>query len=768
VAGTFEVPLVLGLYSDTPSIPSADVGDGSVEILQRDVVQREFFSGPNTRFQTITQFYSELSGGRVTLLGNTHDWFPASLSADDVAGNSNGLSSADDVGEFILELLANVDAGGVDWGRYDNDGPDGMPNSGDDDGFVDLLAVMHPTYGAECGGSGPGLVWSHFWQLVFSAGQVFTTSTVSRSGGFVVVDDYTIQPVLSCNSGEINEIGVFAHELGHGFGLPDLYAVGATHGGVGRWGLMGTGPWGCDGQGAEMPCHMTAWTKDVLGWTNVTTLAPDADLGTLSLDPVETTGAVIRIDAGDGSGDYYLIENRQRLGFDVSLPAPGLFVWQIDSERVDASWTANQVNTLATRMGVWLRQADGENGLAQPGQRGDSGDPFPGASGATSFHAGTVPSAFTFSGLNGLSGIPLNTAAGVTLLNIQQVVVDGRMEFQALTRYPGVTLKSAGLGGSGSVFTVDGVASTTTTLLFRSAPFQGHTLEAGGGMPNGPGFRYGFLAWSDGQPRVRSWTTGLSDSTLTADYGNSEVAFDITLESPVPGVVPGVLVLNPDSESGWIREAIDVSVLVQPSIGLAFRDWTGALAGQSNPTTVLVTVPSTSTARFDLTYNVSSDEGMQVNVGAASDVDIRFTVANGNQPLVWDASGLPQGLFFVEGSAQAVRGASVVMGDFVMTVQATDAIGLTGAVDVDLTVGPPDVGLQVMAEPFMGVGTTNIPLETFLDLQGNGNGTYDLGDFRSWVLGNPNHPVNTPAAAAVRALSPADAIVIPLSEGTER
>jgi hypothetical protein len=59
-----------------------------------------------------------------------------------------------------------------------------------------------------------------------------------------------------------------------------------------------------------------------------------------------------------------------------------------------------------------------------------------------------------------------------------------------------------------------------------------------------------------------------------------------------------------------------------------------------------------------------------------------------------------------------------------------------------------------------------MPLETFLDLQGNGDGTYDLGDFRSWVLGNPNHPVNSPAAA-VRALSPADAIVIPLSEGTD-
>ena len=759
VIGTFEIPLLLGLYSDSPGIPSADVGAAPGVTLTRATVQQEFFDGPNSRFATITEFYTDLSGGLVTLLGDTQDWFQTTLSSTDVAGNSSGLSSADDVGEFIFELLTNSDDGSVDWGAYDNDGPDGTPNSGDDDGFVDVLAVMHPTSGAECGGSGTGIVWSHYWQLSASAGQVFTTTSSSANGGFVTVDDYTIQPVLACNSSEINEIGVVAHELGHGFGLPDLYAVGANHGGVGRWGLMGSGPWGCGGQGADMPCHMTAWSKEALGWANVTTLAAGADLGVLTLDPVETTGDVIRIDAGDGSGDYYLLENRQPLGFDAGLPAPGLFVWQIDTQTVDGSWAANQVNTSASRIGVWLRQADGLNSLAQSGERGDAGDPFPGSSGATAFHAGTVPSSFTYNGLNGLGGVPLNTAAGVTLLGIQQV--GSQMEFQALTRYQTVTLQSAGLGGSGSVFTVDGVASAGTVVPFTSAPFQGHALEAGGGAPNGPGFRHGFLAWSDGQPRVRSWTTALADATLTASYGNSEVSFDITLESPVPGVVPGVVALNPDSESGWIREALNVSVEVQPTTGLAFRDWTGDLAGQPNPTTVFITAPTAASARFDLTYIVSSNAGMQVDVGAASDVDIQFTVANANQPVVWVTSGLPPGLSFTAGTVGAVTGAPVTMGDFVLSVRATDAIGLTDSVGVALSVGPPDVGLQVMAEPFLSVGVVNSALETFLDLQGDGDGTYDLGDFRMWVLGNPNHPVSSPAMAAP-GMAPSGPIVIPL------
>jgi len=102
----------------------------------------------------------------------------------------------------------------------------------------------------------------------------------------------------------------------------------------------------------------------------------------------------------------------------------------------------------------------------------------------------------------------------------------------------------------------------------------------------------------------------------------------------------------------------------------------------------------------------------------------------------------------------------------VITVQATDAIGLIDTVDLDLTVGPPVVGLQVMAQPFLGVGTPIPPLETFLDLQGDNDGTYDLGDFRAWVLGNPNHPLNTPAVPSAPGLT--DPVVIRLFAGDQR
>ena len=72
-----------------------------------------------------------------------------------------------------------------------------------------------------------------------------------------------------------------AHEFGHAFGLPDLYGVGGAHSGIGNWGLMGTGSWGCNGASPQLPCHMSAWSKSILGWVDVETLPPGTDLETV-------------------------------------------------------------------------------------------------------------------------------------------------------------------------------------------------------------------------------------------------------------------------------------------------------------------------------------------------------------------------------------------------------------------------------------------------------------------------------------------------------
>src|SRR5690606_29429485 len=144
----------------------------------------------------------------------------------------------------------------------------------------------------------------------------------------------------------------------------------------------------------------------------------------------------------------FLLENRQRIGFDASLPATGLLVWQIDPAWIDRTLENNAVNDYASHLGVWLRQADGLDQLAKPagasGNRGDAGDPFPGATGNREFHAGSNPASFTNAG----------ESSGVTLTEIAES--GDRVTFRALARYQTLRIRSTGESGIPALFTVDG------------------------------------------------------------------------------------------------------------------------------------------------------------------------------------------------------------------------------------------------------------------------------------------------------------------------
>lgn len=366
LVGIFRFPLVLGLYADWPEEAP----------FPTQAVQREFFDGPNSYAQTLPELYHEMSGGRVDLRGETFPWVRTGLERSQVTLGASGLVSSPDrgVAAFVEDVVRRLDAEGVDWSRFDNTG----------DGFVDVLAVMHPGTGAECGARES--IWSHRWNLrSASQGRLdpgIPTSTPNPHGaGVIHVNDYIIQPVLACGSeGAINRIGVFAHELGHGFGLPDLYGTrGTAVRGAGRWDLMGSGTWGCQGEDAARPCHMGAWSKAMLGWVDIVDVAPGEVLGEVALPPVQTSGRVFRVPAQDGSGEHLLLENRQRIGSDANLWEPGLLIWHVDPATVSDAWSSNTVNNNPGRLGVWLRQADGRNELAGAGaSHGDPGDPFPG------------------------------------------------------------------------------------------------------------------------------------------------------------------------------------------------------------------------------------------------------------------------------------------------------------------------------------------------------------------------------------------------------
>ncbi len=754
VTGSFTFPLILGLYFDSET-PDAAFGP--------EAVQAEFFDGPQAKpgaVGTIPEFYAEISGGRVSLAGETFDWVRTDLTRNEVTGGVSGLGGTARIGAFIDDILSTLDDGSIDWGRYDNDGPDGVPNSGDDDGYVDILTIMHPTPGGECSGSSeqPYRIWSHRWNLLSLASYErsggWATSVMENEGWvtstpatpslyndfpFIRLYDYTMQPVKDCDDTNINAIGVFAHELGHGFGLPDLYNTGDEYGhsGIGNWGLMGSGSWGCNGVSPEVPCHMNAWSKERLGWANVEVLPPGTDLGSLTLPPVETSGTIYRMDAGDGSGEYILLENRQRLGFDANLYGPGLLVWHVDPD-----WVVTHrysVNADPNHMGVWLREADGRGDLTRSGGgRGGPDDPFPGSRGTTVFHAGSEPGSWSHAG----------QAMGITLTDIQLAGQD--LTFSALTRYQTLLLRTLGSPSGSGLISLDGVQGPGLEWEAPSAPYQVRLLEAAPGEElMGEGVRVGFQGWEDGGPRVREYVTPLHDTTFAATYGGREVHVAVELVSPVEGISPGYVDFTPGDEEGWVPEGETVAVTAVPQTGFGFREWTGDLAGRPNPSTLTVDEPLEIGALFDVTFSTASNPAVR-EVEAATVYVLELAVEHANAPVIWTLSSgdLPDGMGLDQDGF--IRGAALEAGSFPLAFSVVDGIGLEGALALDLVVVDPELPVTTLASPFFLNGASlNLNQKTYLDQEGNRNGAYDLGDFRAYVLRNPLLSASGPTAQPV-------------------
>jgi M6 family metalloprotease-like protein len=275
VSGTVAVPVVVG-YFQGHSVP-----------YSASTLQDKLFDGPSG---TITDYYSEVSYGNINMTGTVWGWDQVSQVDTYYAGSSNGLVPGDArTGEFIKELLDANDAA-VDFSQYDNDGPDGVPNSGDDDGYADFVAFVHNEAGGEC--TGNNNIWSHRWiyeQWPASGGLPYTTNDPAAGGGFILVSDYVIQPAYNCSSlgGGVIDIGVFCHEFGHAFGLPDLYDTrGYNDGnGIGFWGIMGAGNW----NSPSSPAHPCAWTREALGWVTPTVIdwnETDVDIRAINTNPV--------------------------------------------------------------------------------------------------------------------------------------------------------------------------------------------------------------------------------------------------------------------------------------------------------------------------------------------------------------------------------------------------------------------------------------------------------------------------------------------------
>ncbi|HEY2804290.1 MAG TPA: immune inhibitor A domain-containing protein, partial [Gemmatimonadales bacterium] len=381
--------------------------------------------------------------------------------------NCNALCGTSQIAALMRDAVLHADST-VDFGQFDNDGPDGIPNSGDDDGAVDLAVFVQPEVDGACGGNQD--IWSHrFSYQGWSGGPTLATKdTVWANAGhtvpklvggqvqFIQINNYTIQSgvggLTACDGTNIMAIGTTAHETGHGFGLPDFYDTNPTDGdnseGIGHWGLMGSGNYAQP----HSPAYMEGFSRMTLGWVTVRDITP----GTYSVGSYSVADTIFRVtppSSLNSRGEYYLLENRQGTLSDsalINLKGPGLLIFHVDPLKYNSNLLSNSVNTGSIHA-LKLEQADGQDNLGSSvsgiRNRGDAGDPYPGSTGTTLFGFGATPDG----SLNG------GTNSGVLIDSFQQVVAGGTMSFRLRYDFPLVFTTS----GVGTVAASGTIASGT-------------------------------------------------------------------------------------------------------------------------------------------------------------------------------------------------------------------------------------------------------------------------------------------------------------------
>ncbi len=341
-------------------------------------------------------------------------WYTAPHPYSYYANNQMGLGAwPNNAQQLAADAVALADPD-VNFSHFD----------GNNDGMVDVLIIVHSGPGAEETGLGTDIN-SHKWNLRLAAPVDGVSAYYYAMGpeDWAGIAPYTVH-------GQLITMGVYCHEVGHLLGLVDLYDTDPnppSSEGIGEWDLMGTGVY-THPPGMPLgttPAHPSAWSLIRLGWTTPIVLAHDSL--NVTIPPVETSNVVYRLWTGGlDTGEYFLLENRQPVGFDSALvrssieqglgPSHGLLIYHVDDAVTSNDNPAHKMVDVVEAGGIeglsdfpGAQNLDLASGIVAPetecgltsnvtGNRGDLYDPWPGGLSAHVFDAGSCPRSASYCG----------------------------------------------------------------------------------------------------------------------------------------------------------------------------------------------------------------------------------------------------------------------------------------------------------------------------------------------------------------------------------
>lgn len=285
----------------------------------------------------------------------------------------------------------------IDFSRYDEDG----------DGFVDNVFIFYAGYGQNSGAPSY-TIWPH-------AANIWTYGNINLVLDGVQIGNYACTNEIQGTSGSVRAgIGTFCHEFSHVLGLPDLYATDNSSAFTpGEYELMDTGPYLNNG---NTPPYMSVYDRMELQWIvpRELNVAETVILKPFNLiDPESDDEALLIKTISDN--EYFLLENRQKNGWDAFIPGHGMLVWHIDYDK--SLWESNHVNspTYSQHLRADIVEADNQADALTY-----AGDPFPGTGNVTSFTDVTTPAMKTWT----------NILVGKPITNIHEQ--DGIISFDIL------------------------------------------------------------------------------------------------------------------------------------------------------------------------------------------------------------------------------------------------------------------------------------------------------------------------------------------------
>ena len=244
---------------------------------------------------------------------------PYTLGESAFYGKNDGDAQDVNVQSMISGCLGNAVADGVDFTPYDWDG----------DGQVEMVFVVYAGRGEATGG-GDDTIWPHKGKMLSPV----------KCGNKTVVD-YACSNELSV-SNEVDGIGTICHEFSHCLGYPDVYDTQYTGlYGMGTWDLMCQGNYNGNG---FTPAGYTAYEKYAAGWIDPIELKENMEV--TGLKPIADGGNAYIFKNPGNSNEYYLIENRQKKGWDAALAGSGIIVNHIDYNLI--AWNYNAPNSIVS------------------------------------------------------------------------------------------------------------------------------------------------------------------------------------------------------------------------------------------------------------------------------------------------------------------------------------------------------------------------------------------------------------------------------------